>query len=235
MFAIYRAVSPSFIRLSKISFSFIFLVHVVACGYWLVVDATCTFCDEAIWNGKMSFATDCRDPMYYDQPSFTTQSFCPSVYKTSTTDKYGLGHEATLNDKYLFAFYWACMAMLGDNAGPESNNQLMFSISMSMIGIVVFSTVIGSLSAVLSNLDSAAAAKQDQLDSVNSYLSYRKIDPDLKLRIRGFYKYLWASGQSTHHQSMFEELPQPLAYQLNLALKEDLVVTGTLLPRAMDN
>jgi hypothetical protein len=44
------------------------------------------------------------------------------------------------------------MAMLGDNANPESNSQLTLCIIMSMIGIVVFSTVIGSLSAVLSNL-----------------------------------------------------------------------------------
>jgi hypothetical protein len=125
------------------------------------------------------------------------------------------------------------MAMLGDNANPETNAQLSLCIMMSMVGIVVFSTVIGSLSAVLSNLDSAAAAKQEQLDTVNAYLSYRKVNPDLKLRIRGFYKYLWESGQSSHHQSMFEELPQPLAYQLNLALKEDLVVTGAHISRLM--
>jgi hypothetical protein len=116
------------------------------------------------------------------------------------------------------------MAMLGDNASPETNTQMMFSIFMSMIGIVVFSTVIGSLSAVLSNLDTGAAAKQDQLDSVNAYLTFRRVNPALKLRIRSFYKYLWDSGQSAHHQDMFDELPPTLSTQLMLQLKEELIV-----------
>jgi CRP-like cAMP-binding protein len=100
----------------------------------------------------------------------------------------------------------------------------MFAICMSMIGIVVFSTDIGSLSAVLSNLDSGAAVKQDQLDSVDAYLNFRRVNSDLTLRIRSFYKYLWDSGQSAHHQSMFDELPPTHSTQLMLQLKEELIV-----------
>jgi potassium voltage-gated channel Eag-related subfamily H protein 7 len=182
--------SPSTLRLSKISFSFVFLVHIVACGYWLQVEASCIFCEEKTWSGEGTHAADCSNALHYGAPSFTTPKFCPNVYKVTSegsSPAYMLaesGHHATLTDKYLFAFYWAIMAMLGDNADPETNGQLTFSIVMSMVGIVVFSTVIGSLSAVLSSLDSAAAAKQDQLDSVNAFLTFRKVNPDLKLRIR---------------------------------------------------
>jgi Ca2+-binding EF-hand superfamily protein len=217
--------SPSTIRLAKIAFTFIFLVHAVACCYWLAVTTTCVFCEESTFG---EYNADCKETLHFGAASFTTPGFCPNVYKTTALGSKLIefsGHTASLSDRYIFAFYWAIMAMLGDNASPETNPQFIFAVVMSLIGIIVFSTVIGSLSAVLSNLDSAAAAKQDQLDSVNAYLSYRKVSNDLKLRIRAFYKYLWQSGQSSHHQSMFEELPTTLALQLQLALKEDLIVS----------
>jgi hypothetical protein len=217
--------SPSTIRLSKIAFTFIFLVHGVACCYWLAVSTTCVFCEESTFSG---YNADCKETLHFGAASFTTPGFCPNVYKTSSEGSRLIeftGYTSSLTDRYIYAFYWAIMAMLGDNAAPETNAQFVFAVVMSLIGIIVFSTVIGSLSAVLSNLDSAAATKQDQLDSVNAYLSYRKVSNDLKLRIRAFYKYLWQSGQSSHHQSMFEELPTTLALQLQLALKEDLIVS----------
>jgi hypothetical protein len=222
--------SPTTIRLSKITFTFIFLVHIVSCSYWQIVMTTCIFCSEDAYTGASSYNAFCIDTTEWNQASFTTDPFCPGVYRATTKDsgedqlEAVQHHIAFLSDKYLFAFYWAILAMLGENAQPETNTQLMFSSFMSMIGIVVFSTVIGSLSAVLSNLDSGAAAKQEQLDSVNAYLSFRRVNPYLKLKIRGFYKYLWDSGQSAHHQQMFEELPPTLSMQLMLQLKEELIV-----------
>jgi CRP-like cAMP-binding protein len=225
-------ISPTILRLSKISFVFGFLVHVVACAYWHVVLTTCKFCEASVYKAGSpdAYWMDCSETEHYGLASFATPAFCPSVYKVSAIDSPNSliasvdGHIATLTEKYSAAFYWAVLAMLGDNAQPETKAQLLFSIFMSMIGIVVFSTVIGSLSAVLSNLDSGAAAKQDQLDSVNAYLSFRRVNPELKIRIRGFYKYLWHSGQSAHHQSMFDELPPTLSTQLMLQLKEELIV-----------
>jgi hypothetical protein len=91
----------------QISFSFIFLVHIVACGYWLMVSASCTFCDDDSISGEYGYRNDCKETVHYGSPSFTTQDFCPSVYKTSSTDVHNTGYKATLTDKYLFAFYWA--------------------------------------------------------------------------------------------------------------------------------
>jgi hypothetical protein len=183
------ALSPTTIRLSKITF--IFLVHIVSCSYWQIVIQSCIFCEEKTWSGPTSYAASCVNAQEFGQAQFTTPDFCPGVYRLYGKDRPEhisdaiVGFEASLSDKYIFAFYWAILAMLGDNAQPETNTQLLFSCFMSMIGIVVFSTVIGSLSAVLSNLDSGAAAKQEQLDSVNAYLSFRRVNASLKLKIRG--------------------------------------------------
>jgi CRP-like cAMP-binding protein len=99
-----------------------------------------------------------------------------------------------------------------------------FSIFMSMVGIVVFSTIIGALSALLSSMDKLGEAKQEQLDSINQYMAFRRVNHPLQLRIRAYYKYLWESGQSAHHREMFGELPPTLGFELTLSLKEELVV-----------
>merc|ERR1711988_534015 len=123
------------------------------------------------------------------------------------------------------------MTMLGENAHPESNMQFSFSIFMSMIGIVVFSTIIGALSALLSSMDKLGEAKQEQLDSINQYMAFRRVNKPLQLRIRAYYKYLWESGQSGHQKGLFDELPPGLDFQLTLSLKEDMVVNVPMFRR----
>ena len=123
------------------------------------------------------------------------------------------------------------MAMLGENANPESNMQFMFSIAMSMIGIVVFSTIIGALSALLSSMDKLGEAKQEQLDSINQYMAFRRVNKPLQLSIRAYYKYLWESGQTGHHKALFDDLPPALSFRLTLSLKEELVVNVPMFKR----
>lgn len=46
---------------------------------------------------------------------------------------------------------------------------------------------------------------------------------DLQKRIRTFYEYLWDSGQDSHSSALFEEMPEKLKLQLNIALKKRLI------------
>jgi hypothetical protein len=62
---------------------------------------------------------------------------CYQVYSADSPEyilKSINGYVATLSDKYVAAAYWAIMAMLGDNAQPETKTQMVFSICMSMLG-----------------------------------------------------------------------------------------------------
>jgi hypothetical protein len=55
------------------------------------------------------------------------------------------------------------MAMLGSDVLPTTNKQYIFAIGLAMVGIVVFSTVIGSLSAVITEMDALDSAKHEQV------------------------------------------------------------------------
>ena len=96
---------------------------------------------------------------------------------------------------------------------------------------------------MLNSLDTMNNAKMEQMDAINGYLAFRKVDNDLCLKIRKYYNYLvshrvafrsdcilngfllqWSSGQSQHQKNLFEELPGRLSVELTVMLKEELVL-----------
>jgi CRP-like cAMP-binding protein len=96
-------------------------------------------------------------------------------------------------------------------------------VVIALAGMVIFSTIIGSLSAVITEMDALSSARQEQLDAINSFMESRRIDADLRLRIRDYYKYLWGTGHSTHLRDMFEELPDTLMLELQCTMKIGLI------------
>jgi Ca2+-binding EF-hand superfamily protein/CRP-like cAMP-binding protein len=224
------AVSPSMIRLAKIVFTFCFLMHITASMFWIIVRQTCHLCTD---ESEVLYDSQCETK--YERgpkPGFTSPDFCPAVWRLRGYEaETGQPSPPTISDSYYISFYWSILAMLGDNAAPDSNIQFMFSIFMSMVGIVVFSTIIGALSALLSSMDKLGEAKQEQLDSINQYMAFRRVNQPLQLRIRAYYKYLWESGQSGHQRQMFDELPPTLSFELTLSLKEELVVNVPMFRR----
>jgi hypothetical protein len=117
--------SPTTIRLSKITFTFVFLVHIVACTYWFVATQTCVLCDDEnnqAGDAANSHWLDCSDShSSVGRPTFGSPEFCPAVYKMMRPDSSEAmsdavpGYVSPLTDKYTFGFYWAIMAMLGES------------------------------------------------------------------------------------------------------------------------
>jgi hypothetical protein len=54
-------------------------------------------------------------------------------------------------------------------------------------------------------------------------MRFRKVPVSLQKTIRGYYEYLWDSGQTSHNANLFADLPSKLRLQLNVALKKRLI------------
>jgi CRP-like cAMP-binding protein len=219
-------IHSSHVRFLKLLFTFLFLLHFLAAGAWSIVESSCQPC-PLTRIGLDGFETNC------DPGEVMYEKFCPENWRNEAMLNRGAKPgdkwiDSSLTDKYLFAFNWALLAMLGDNAHPSSNGQYAFCIFASSFGLLAFSCIIGSLASVLTSMDALANNKKDQLDAIQSYLRYRRVDPELRMRIHGYYKYLWDSGQSKVHMDMFSELPPVLGMELNVALKEDLLVSSPI-------
>jgi hypothetical protein len=62
-----------------------------------------------------------------------------------------------LASKYIRAFYWSFVTMTGyNNTNPHTQLETIFSIVVTMVGISLFATIIGTVGSLVTNLDSSA-------------------------------------------------------------------------------
>ena len=61
------------------------------------------------------------------------------------------------------------------------------------------------------------------MNAINQYMAFRGVPKWLQNQVRGYYEYLWQSGQSQHHKDAFDELPPFLQMRLALCLKSQMI------------
>jgi hypothetical protein len=67
---------------------------------------------------------------------------------------------------YSKAFFWAVMATtgVGRDIEPSSSNATVYTIISIVVGVLMYSFIVGSASAALANMDSAGAEKRVKLE-----------------------------------------------------------------------
>ena len=96
--------------------------------------------------------------------------------------------DASFSDKYAISLHWSVCVINGNYLSPETGIEHRFTACMLFLGIVVSASIIGSASTLLANLNSAAVEKRKQLDSINAFLQYRKVNPALQSKIKNYYE-----------------------------------------------
>ena len=65
--------------------------------------------------------------------------------------------------------------------------EYMFVCFMLLFGIAAFSAILGSASALMASLDSASIERQNEISSIEQFLSFRRIPTALRARIAASY------------------------------------------------
>eukprot|EP00903_Cladosiphon_okamuranus_P006812 g6640.t1 len=131
--------------------------------------------------------------------------------------------DAPLIRQYSRALYFSLVITYGNDLKPENDAEFVFSNLCLTLALLTNAVIIGSATNLLSNMDAGAVAKKTQLDGINGYMRFRKVPKGLQKKIRTFYEYLWDSGQDSHSSGLFEDMPEKLKLQLNIALKKRLI------------
>jgi CRP-like cAMP-binding protein len=161
-------------------------------------------------------------------------SFCLVVHFMACIRHSWIGHLDVdmigkgLTERYVLALYWTLLCVLGNDviADEKYRNVIethTFGIINLLVGIVVVSTIIGSASGLMVNMDTVANEKKTHLDGVRHYLNFRKVPKKLQMKIVDYYDFLWRSGQSQHYRELISDLPPTLAIQLDVILKDKLI------------
>eukprot|EP00948_MAST-09A_sp_MAST-9A-sp1_P002039 g2039.t1 len=236
--------NPSMVRFLKSFTIMFFMWHFTASFYWGIAVgefggyANCTltpnsscclrrpdvpvcFVNECIWY------TGCRDP------NISNGSIYTSHYTGAVTDAsfsnidYWVPHPDTANlaieSQYLHSFFWALEVTtgIGDDISPKTDTELLFTSISTVIGLIMYSVIIGSASSALQNMDSASKERREFMDRLNDSLRYNKVPPFFQKIIVEYFDHKW--DNPTHYENTFLELPRTLRLRLSLVLNKHLI------------
>jgi len=129
----------------------------------------------------------------------------------------------SLAARYFEAMYISLSFIAGNDQGPTAMNEYQFGILGLVISFVVNAAIIGIATNVVSQMDTTAVAQKEQIDAVSDYLRYRRVPLKLYNKIISYYSYLWEIGQSSHSETLFEELPDKIKLELIVTLNKKLI------------
>lgn len=144
-------------------------------------------------------------------------------FESTWTPDVEVYEDAPLKDQYAKAIAFSLAVTFGNDMAPTNLRENVFMCVSYLIALVVNAVIIGSAATLLSNMDTTAVAKKEQMDGINEYMRFRKVPPNLQKTIRSYYEYLWDSGQTSHNAALLKDMPNKLRLQLNVALKKRLI------------
>ena len=124
--------------------------------------------------------------------------------------------------RYVAALYWAIITITTTGYGditPVTASERLFIIFVALIGAVVFSYSVGSISVLVSQFSSADARFQTRLRNVFEYLQFREISSALQRQIRNYYAFSYRRFPALFEE---DEVMHDLNEPLRLALLEEL-------------
>ena len=102
----------------------------------------------------------------------------------------------------------------GDIIPTATIAETMFTALTMYIGVVISCSTIGNLTNVVANMDSASAAYNRKLDNLKTYMNYRRLPGDLRIKINHYYEYLWSVTQGVEESQLLGDLPPGLSDQI---------------------
>ena len=95
--------------------------------------------------------------------------------------------DSSIEQQYWLAIMWAVSATtsVGMNIVPKYETEAIFSVVMILLGLVMYSVIIGAASSALSSSDADTEERKAALDRVMKYMRMRKVPPFFQKIVKG--------------------------------------------------
>lgn len=141
-----------------------------------------------------------------------------------------------LYSRYIRSFYWSFVTMTGyNNTSPATQLEAIFCIFVTVMGISLFATIIGTVGSLVTNLDSSKLYFRAKMDGINDYMAYKKIPDELQAEVRNYYNYLWKSGKGLDKNQDLEDLPPYLRNKMSLYLNKEIITKVPMFSKFKDD
>nr|DBA32268.1 TPA: hypothetical protein GDO54_000072 [Pyxicephalus adspersus] len=125
-----------------------------------------------------------------------------------------------LGRQYLYSFYFSTLILttVGDVPSPMQEEEYIFMIVDFLIAVLGFATIMGSISSVVSNVNSADKAFYPDYDQVKQYMKMYKVNKSLKKKVIAWHQHLQINKKLTNENQILENLPEKLRVEVAVSV-----------------
>uniref|UniRef100_A0AC35UAE3 Cyclic nucleotide-binding domain-containing protein n=1 Tax=Rhabditophanes sp. KR3021 TaxID=114890 RepID=A0AC35UAE3_9BILA len=122
--------------------------------------------------------------------------------------------------QYSLSFYWSSLTLTtcGQQPYPNAWQENSLEIVDTIIGVLVFATIVGSVGQLVSTINQNQADFQNLTDGLKFYMSYRHVRPLFQKRVIAFLGFVYNQGLLTNDKTILASLPR----RLECEIAEDL-------------
>jgi Cyclic nucleotide-binding domain/Ion channel len=143
----------------------------------------------------------------------------------------GIGH------RYLASLYYCVSTLTSVGYGdivPANDHERLYAIMLMLLGIGIYGFVIGTVAAILANIDLHRASHFQRMEQLSAFMTYRNIPAAVGARIGNYYRYLWQHRLDQNETELLDRLPLSLRTEVLLHLRRDLLQAVPLFSDADD-
>ncbi|XP_045572730.1 cyclic nucleotide gated channel subunit alpha 1a [Salmo salar] len=128
-----------------------------------------------------------------------------------------------LGRKYSFSLYWSTLTLttIGETPSPELDSEFFFHVLDFLVGVLIFATLVGNISSMISNISAARVEFQARIDNIKQYMQKWKVDKDLELRVITWFDYLWTNDKAQDERETLRYLPDKLRAEIAINVHLD--------------
>ncbi|KAE8730796.1 putative cyclic nucleotide-gated ion channel 14 [Hibiscus syriacus] len=216
--------------------------HVVGAAWYVLSVDRYTSCWKKICRKEIASLgcnlsyLDCDSFGHSDRNNWTefTGVFQQCDPKNNIEFQYGIFESAVTKnavtkgfiEKYFYCLWWGLqqLSSYGQNLSTSTFiGETLFAILISILGLVLFSHLIGNMQTYLQSLTVRLEEWRLKRRDTEEWMSHRQLPEDLKHRVRRFVQYKWLATRGVDEEAILHGLPADLRRDIQCHLCLDLV------------
>ncbi|XP_019830082.2 cyclic nucleotide-gated channel alpha-4 [Bos indicus] len=125
-----------------------------------------------------------------------------------------------LRRQYLYSFYFSTLILttVGDTPLPAQEEEYLFMVGDFLLAVMGFATIMGSMSSVIYNMNTADAAFYPDHALVKKYMKLHHVNHRLERRVIDWYQHLQINKKMTNEVAILQHLPERLRAEVAVSV-----------------